>query len=224
MPIPIQIGPLTFKTKAAAKEACRSILSNYEVNQTITGFDDAFLRDLIAIHPEAKQKIGCGISWFTSQIDPVWKTTRHFVIVRNDGSSTDFSFHTCIDGSDHRKDVLHALRHAVSDQIVTYQRGMFALGIPIVCPYTGEQLSASNCHVDHSPPDTFMNLVSRWMKQIDIQYSNIRIVDNSDNQWVRAMADESLSSLWQQFHISNCTLRIISPIANLSHVKREITK
>lgn len=221
MNIPIQIGANSFKSKADAKNHARAIMARHAVGEPITGVDELFLRDLITCHPEAIQKTGCGISYFTSQIDPVWKTTRCFVIVRNDGSTTDFSFHTCIDGNDHRKDVLHALRHAVADQIITFQRCAFACGVPIVCPYTGERLSASACHVDHVPPDTFLQLVGRWMAQESLQYPDLKLVDNADNQWVRILKDDSLSSSWQRFHICNANLRIISPVANLSHVKRE---
>lgn len=221
MTIPLQIGPITFKSKSDAKNHCRAIMDRYPVQQIITGIDDVFLRDLIAIHPEADQKIGVGISHFTTQIDPVWKTTRHFLIVRLDGSSTDFSFHTCIDGNNHRKDVLHALRHAIADQVVNFQRCSFALQHQMSCPYTGETLTSSHCHVDHTPPDTFLILVSRWMKQEDIEYEQIELVDNADNQWVRVLRDDQISSSWQSFHISNANLRIISPVANLSHVKRQ---
>jgi len=184
--------------------------------------DEVFLRDLIAIHPEAEQKIGCGISGFTTEVDPIWRTTRHFVVVRTDGSITDFSFHTCIDGNNHRKDVLQALRHAVSDQVINFQRLSFCRCTPVLCPYTGEELSTSHCHVDHEPPNTFLSLVTQWMKELGIGYPDIELVDNVDNQWVREMKDERLSSSWQRFHISNCNLRLISPTANLSHVKREM--
>lgn len=224
MKIPIQIGPHTFNSKADAKKHTRAIMARYEDHQPINGTDYIFLHDLVAVHPEANQKIGCGISYFTIQVDPIWKTTRHFVIVRTDGSSTDVSFHTCIDGTNHRKDVLHALRHAIADQIVVFQRGMFSLGIQICCPYTGEQLSPSYCHVDHTPPDTFMRLVTCWMSQTGVEHSDLKLVDNADNQWVRVLKDDRISSSWQSFHNKNCNLRIISPIANLSHVKREIKK
>lgn len=221
----IYIGPHTFKSKAAAKDHSRSIMERHPMHFPIIGPDDIFLRDLISIHPECEQKTGSGIKHFTSRIDPIWKTTRHFVIVRTDGSTTDFSFHTCIDGNNHRKDVLQALRHAISDQVVNFQRCSFALDGEIRCPYTGEILSASHCHVDHTPPDTFLSLVQRWWKQDGIEHwADIELVDNADNQWVRELKNEALSSSWQRFHISNCNLRLVSPIANLSHVKREMSK
>ena len=87
--IPIQIGAQFFATKTEAKAFARGIMARYSEGETITGFDDLFLRDLIAIHPEAARKIGSGISHFTSRLDPVWRTSRHFVIVRADSTDTD---------------------------------------------------------------------------------------------------------------------------------------
>lgn len=218
---PIKIGPHEFTSKNAAKQHARGIMKKHvELGVMLPG-DEMFLRDLVALHPEAEQKIGCGISGFTTQVDPIWRTTRHFAIIRTDGSTTDFSFHTCIDGANHRKDVLQALRHAVSDQVVTFQNCCFSLDEPLLCPFTGYELSPFDCHVDHTPPDTFLNLVQRWMKQDGIEHwADIELVDNADNQWVRELKNEALSSSWQRFHISNCNLRLVSPIANLSHVKR----
>jgi len=61
------------------------------------------------------------------------------------------------------------------------------------------------------------------MQQDGIEhFSDIQLVDNADNQWVRELRSEPLSSSWQRFHICNCNLRIVSPVANLSHVRRGV--
>src|ERR1044072_2077613 len=70
--ISIQIGARVFGTKTEAKNFARSIMARYSEGETITSADDLFLRDLIAIHPEATAKKGCGMSPFTSQLDPAW--------------------------------------------------------------------------------------------------------------------------------------------------------
>jgi len=71
--IPIQIGARLFDSKSGAKDFSRDIIRRYAEGETIVGEDDLFLRDLVAIHPEAAQKIGCGISHFTTQLDPEWR-------------------------------------------------------------------------------------------------------------------------------------------------------
>ena len=189
--IPIQIGARLFQTKTEAKKFARNILARSDDGEIITGLDDLFLRDLVALHHEAATKIGCGIAHFTAQRDPVWGNTRHFLIVRTDGSSTDVSFHTCIDGSNARRDVFHALRHAVADQVVSFQQAAFASDVLPICPYTGEILTISDAHVDHTPPDTFFALATHWMQHKGLKLSNISLVDSTDNQWVCAMCDFS---------------------------------
>lgn len=221
----IRVGPHTFASKHAAKQHCRNIMKRHAEMGVMLPQDEVFLRDLIALHPEAGQKIGCGIGGFTTQVDPIWKTTRHFSIIRMDGSITDFSFHTCIDGNNHRKDVLQALRHAVSDQVTNFIRCSFAeTNHAILCPFTGDELVPFECHVDHVPPDTFLNLVTQWMSESGLQFTDIRLVDNEDKQWVRELSDPEQSSSWQCYHISHCNLRLVSPVANLSHVKRRGAK
>jgi hypothetical protein len=217
--IPIQIGPLFFDSKAAAKRFSREIIQRYVDGEKIVGSDDLFLRDLVAIHPEASAKIGCGIAHFTTQLDPEWRRNRHFVIVRNDGSPTDVSFLTCIDGSNDRRDVFHALRHAVADQVIAFQRAAFAKAAPPVCPYANAVLSVSTAHVDHAPPETFFALATRWMAENGLSITTVPLVDNADNQWVRTMRDEGQRRSWSIFHQANARLRIISRGANLSQAK-----
>lgn len=219
--IPIQIGAQTFPTKSEAKNHARAIMARYEEAEIVIGADDLFLRDLVAIHPEAERKIGSGISHFTTKLDPVWRKNRHFVIVRTDGTDTDVSFHICIDGSNERRDVFHALRHAVAEQVISFQRAAFSDDILPICPFTNEILSFSDAHVDHIPPDTFFALATRWMQQNGIEYQDVPLVDNADNQWIRVMRDRTQEDSWCAFHQNSARLRIISRIANLSHAKRE---
>jgi hypothetical protein len=222
--IPIQIGARSFQTKTEAKTFARHILTRHADGEVIAGLDDLFLRDLVALHHEASTKIGCGVAHFSAQHDPVWGNTRHFVIVRTDGTSTDVSFHTCIDGSNARRDVFHALRHAIADQVISFQQAAFAGDILPICPYTGEILTISDAHVDHTPPDTFFALATRWMKESSLAVDDIPLVDSCDNQWASEVRDLSQKSSWCVFHKANAHLRIISRAANLSHAKREHPK
>ena len=120
---PIQVGSLLFPNKAAAKNRVREIIGRYKNREAIAGDDDAFLRDLILLHSEAEEKIGCGISFFTVDLDREFRKTRCIVIVRHDDSSTDAScVKNCIDGKDHKADVMAALRHAVSNEIKTFKK------------------------------------------------------------------------------------------------------
>ncbi len=218
---PIQIGPRSFASKKEAKDFSRQIIKRYADGEKIEGVDDLFSRDLASIHPEAEQKIGCGIAYFTTRLDPVWRSNRHLVVVRLDGSETDISFHTCVDGSNDRRDVFHALRHAVSEQVITFQRACFASDVLPICPYLAETLTPGRAHVDHTPPDTFFALATRWLQQCELTFADIPLIGNADNQWACCMKDEAQRESWRTFHRATAKLRIISRPANLSQAKRE---
>ncbi len=64
MAIPVIIGSLEFKTKKAAKEHFRSMLSRYSDHETINDFDYVELEHLLERHPESEQKFGSGVKRF----------------------------------------------------------------------------------------------------------------------------------------------------------------
>ena len=215
------IASLTFPSKKKAKEFFRAIRDRYADGVNIALEDDGYLRELVAIHSEAETKIGCGISHFTVETDTTFGTTRHFMIHRNDGSSTDVSFLSAIDGRNERRDRLEALRRAIEDQILEFRANAFAQGQVILCPFRGIPITEASCHVDHEPPQTFVNLVDAWLASEGLQIGDLLITPPADNQIVTEMIDEFQRSSWQLFHRENARLRLLSPLGNLSDAKLE---
>ena len=215
----LSIGPWSFSSKAKAKEYIRFILNKYAEGECISEEDDLFLRELILLHPEAAQKMGSGVESFSTRLDPVWKKTRHFVLIRSDGSSTDFSFLSCLDGADSKKDVVSALRQAVSDQIISFKAEAFSGDILPICPYLGVSVRFEEAHVDHAAPQTFRNLMKDWLALKGLSLEQVSISDPADNQWASEMTDSVQRNSWSQFHLQRASLRIISKTANLSHAK-----
>ena len=217
--ISIAIGLKKFTSKKEAKQFARDIVARYADNEVITGADDLFLRDLVALHHKAAQKVGCGISHFTVRVDSEWGKTRHFVIIRTDGEDTDVSWKECIDGTSLRRDVLSALRSAVAQQVISFKESAFRAGITLTCPYTNQILTKTNCHIDHMSPQTFEALAVRWMEQNMLLWTVIPLVDIRDNQVTCNLANTHQEASWRSFHQSNAVLRVISSKANLSNVK-----
>ena len=147
---PITIGVYEFGTKSEAKTAVQKILNGNQLRDVLTGDEDIFIRDLIALHPATEDKICCGIDHIEIRPDPNYGTTRCFYIMRIDGSSTDVSYIKCIDGEKRRQLLRPALRNAILSQILQFKQAQFAIGSQI-CPYTGEFLKFETCHVDHYP-------------------------------------------------------------------------
>jgi len=214
----VTIGSLEFPSKKAAKEFFRNIRDAYADSEPIDGKHEEYLLALIACHSEAETKIGVGIAGFTVGRDEVFGTTRHFMITRTDGTRTDFSFHSCIDGRNVRRDKLEALRRAVEDQIISFRARVFSEG-SVRCPFLNTELILSKSHVDHISPMTFMALVNGWMESMGLNYDSIAITPPDDNQIVTRMTDVDQITSWQDYHQRHARLRVISPLGNLSHAK-----
>jgi hypothetical protein len=218
--IPIQVGPLVFASKKDTKAYFRLMVARYVDGQRMELEDDAVLRDLICLHPEREQKIGVGISHFTVATDNEWGRTRHFVIVRVNGESTDFSYHTCIDGTNMRQDVFAALRFAVRHQVSDFKRDSFAAPDKPRCPFHNCELTEDEAHVDHAAPLTFYAIVGEFLRSRGLTLDALLLIDNADNQLVRELRDPEIVKNWQDFHRSNARLRLTSSRANLSEARK----
>lgn len=215
------LGGKEFPTKKSVKDYCREILRKSAPHFPLPA-DHQFLLDLLALHPRAKDKIGCGVRSFMVQVDPVWKTTRHFQLLRTDGSTTDWSFSTCLDGENHRANAIAALRHATSAQIIEFKRDQFDASEFIKCPFTGDLVTFNTCHVDHAAPDTFSALVTKWLTLSGITPDQVKLKPNCDNQWACEMTDPEQIKSWLEFHYAGASLRIVSPRANMELQKQQL--
>lgn len=219
MAISFTIAGSQFRTKKAAKAFVAQLRDGYSDGVSISGLDASFLAELLTLHPEAEDKIGCGVSHFSVATDTVFGRTRHFVVHRQDGSSTDFSFHACFDGRKDRRDRLEALRRAVEPSVLRFRDSQFASGA-VSCPFLGCQLQPDTCHVDHVSPQTFLALVESWLAARRMDILHIQLTPPQDNQLVATLTDEDQRADWVAYHDSVAVLRLTSPLANLSHAKK----
>lgn len=215
---PMQVGNLAFPTKKAAKDFVREIISKHDAGNSLEGDDFSFISDLLAIHPESEQKIGCGISRIFVGLDAQYQKNKCFYLGRKDGSSTDFSWVACIDGRNLRRETFDAFRSAIKYQIDHFKAEHIPVGL--VCPYTNENLHNGNAHVDHESPLTFYALVSDFIKTESIGLADVVISEPEDNQFTASLVDERFMARWQQYHQRTARLRVISKAGNLSHAKK----
>ncbi len=217
----ITIGTILYPSKTSAKKFYRTLRDRYEIGARVNEVDHDSLLDLIGIHHHADQKIGCGISHFSVELDKEFGKTRHFMIHRVDGSSTDVSFIGAIDGPNERNDQLEALRRSVEDQVVAFKNEKFAERNDHICPLSGLRIGSESYHVDHAPPNTFIRIVNMWLLEESMKLEDICITPPLDNQYVTTMTNESQKGRWQEFHRSKASLRLLSPIGNLSAAKKK---
>jgi hypothetical protein len=142
--------------------------------------------------------------------------TRCFVVHRVDGSSTDFSFYSCITAPDSTALARKAMRRAIADQVTEFKRASAARG-PLVCAVTGQALSWDNAHVDHAP-SVFAALADDWAARVG-GYPAIRLTPAADGQMGRTLTPGDAEA-WADFHRANAQLRIVSRLANLSLLRK----
>lgn len=202
--------------KKAIQDRARKILNAAEFRTAIQGADDLFLRELIAIHPEAVDKIGVGVDYFEVRPNE-WKS-RTFWLVRFDGSATDFSFLKAITPSTPMQKFAHACREAVVNQILEFKRCAFELASTIACPITGEVVTWDTAHIDHDTP-TFDEI----MRQFAATRSDIEadVEPTHDGELTTYFREEATRALFAEFHRKRAVLRVVSRRANLSVLKRK---
>lgn len=218
-PKPTKIGRMTFKSMKEAESFIRKLRDRYEDDEPISLLDSIFLQGLLELHPEAEQKFGSGLQSFS--VRRCDYGTRGFVIHRTDGTSTDFSFITCLRGADERRDRLNALRHAVDEQVYAFKRAAFEGKSVVPCAIRGTLTSFLDAHVDHVPPTTFRSLVDRWLLSSGFKLETLEISQPRDNQVSTELVNEQQLQSWREYHRQNARLRVVCSEANLSDAKRD---
>lgn len=212
-----ELGGKTYNTKAEVVAECQRILKQ----GWVSNFDTVFLYDLVKHHPEAHQKIGCGIQQtdvneWAFYIDSDGYGGKCFWLEREDGTRTDWSFRSCLKPPTHEQDVRQALRRAIANQVVEFRRFMFADLESLPCAITGQPVTIYESHVDHKPPHTFLTLVGLYLTERGITYKDIAVVPTEDGDTLTALVDKERERDWQEFHKQWAQLQITSARANLS--------
>lgn len=217
--MPYLIAEETYPTKDALLTRCRAILAATPDGQDISEGDAFFLFDLFQHHDEWQQKSQGGVRSISTQLTS--HGTRCFVLVKHDDQRIDISFpHTVRLIPSVRsaqlqpqalRDFRSAARYSVREQIYAFRDD--ALLVEVRCPITGEALSRTNCAVDHTPPNTFDQLLFSYCGDHSVNPLNVTV--GSEGGTVPIVEDTAIRSSWQEFHRERATLRLISRLGNL---------
>src|ERR1041385_6981020 len=162
-----------FKTKDAILKRVRGILYGYPIGTQVTSGDCALLLELLQNHPNATEKIGCGIDAF--EIRQENSISRCFYLIRTDGSAENFSYKKLTSPSTKLAVFKSVCRTLVFRQILrmksAYFRGHAREDGRVQCPITHRWIMQEEAHVDHIPPNTFAKLVTDFIAQngIDVE-------------------------------------------------------
>jgi hypothetical protein len=192
--------------KGIAKQTCRDIVARTTDGVPLHGDDEKFVIEILSRHPNARIKIGCGIDYISVQtVEPYH--SRGFVVVRMDGSSTDFSYYEAITPSSHVQKVRVALRTIVSQQIIEFRDSCNPLECEINPDHRGP------FHVDHADPP-FIEIADRFAAYKG-GYGNIKLSPHQDGDIGDFLDDQDDVEFWANGHQVIARLRILCQPCNL---------
>lgn len=94
---PVTVGPKTFGSSVEMFDYFHNLLHTWSPNVNMNEYEHMVLLELLNKgHAESARKIGGGVGGFQVRFHPKFKSKCYF-IVREDGSSDDFSFRRCVD-------------------------------------------------------------------------------------------------------------------------------
>ncbi len=220
MAISVQVGDQEFRTKKAAKDFFKDMLARYADGDDINEEDSAHLDKLLERHPEAAQKIGCGITRFFRQRTE--KGTSCFWLERTDGTQTEFSYPTCVDakGKSLYQEFAEACREAVQPDLIATKRDYFGEHAndegKVACDVTGEMIKFDESHLDHKKPMTFQVIVRTFIAANSIVPSREMLSEPKDQQFSTTFVDDEMASKFREYHHNLAQLRVIKGRLNLS--------
>jgi hypothetical protein len=217
--MPYIIADELFSTKDAITARCRAILSATPDEEPVEEAVAPFLFELFQYHDEWPQKAEGGVRGISTQTTP--HGTRCFVLVKLAGDQIDISFPHAIRLIPSSRssallpqalrDFRSAARTAIKAQINEFRDS--ALQQRRRCPYTGETLNRGNCAVDHTPPETFDQLLYDFCRSRSL--NPLRVAVGSEGGTVAVLEDAELLAAWQAYHHEYMELRLISKVGNL---------
>jgi hypothetical protein len=191
--------PRGWKTWAA--QHCREIIARNTDGILLPPDETAFVWSVLARHPDVAAKIGCGVSGFTTG------TTggRHFVIIRADGTRTDFSWKQALSPASHRQLALKAMRAAVTRQTLDYRDSRE----PLYCDFNPAH--PGPFHVDHADPG-FIVLADLYASAQG-GYDGVPLRPHADGDVTTELRADHAAA-WAGYHQAYARLRILCQPCN----------
>ncbi|QYY34914.1 DCL family protein [Ruficoccus sp. ZRK36] len=206
---PVELPSKTFSTTGEATQFFKDMLGRYsnKHRDRINEKDSVLLYELLLRHPEQEQKIGAGVDYFYKDKNEDYPT-RGFHLHRVDGSSTDFSYPTCIKGEKPSvgEYFYRACRGAVSDYLTREKNALLDDGMGI-CPETGELLTKDNSEYRHTSP-TFHELLDSFKNNENLELSYAMFVDDADMQYGVKFLDSSIRGRFINYHRENANMEL----------------
>jgi hypothetical protein len=212
----ITVGKEIFKTQKALQDRVRAILWAYKPETVLSDEHREFIFELLKRHPRVEEKIGAGIQLI--RVVKNFYGSQGFEILRVDGSVDDFSYKECIKPSSLEAQFKAACRLAIDDQILACKDAFWKERASVKCPFTGEEITRTRCVVDHAPPKTFEWIITSFIQIFQVKVEEVVLIKLP--RTLDSLPEGELKRAWQEFHRVNANLRVVSALANSSHIRR----
>jgi len=196
-----------FESKKEATQFFKKMLHHYGDGETINNYDSKILFELLQRHPDAK--LGEGVNRFYRDLSPDHPTSC-FHLERTNGTKTDFSYKTCIDGFPTPLDrqFYQACRQAVSEDLIRQKVEAFRKAGGIMqCIKTGALLRIEDADYRHIQPK-FMDIVTEFIKRYNIQVVSSIVLQSTDLNYSCKLIDSKLEESFKKFHSSKARFAI----------------
>ncbi len=218
-----------WRTQKAAIEHFRALLHRYGNGAIIDAPEDhddlaALLVRYDSAVADRVSKIGCGIDHFERRLNAAeGRTTPGFWVIRTDGSATDFSFYTGIEGQPkpEAREFSDACREAVAVPLKRAKRDHFikfgdANG-RVPCDISDILITHDEAHLDHAYP-TFGQLVVtfRAARGWHLVIPAGTLTKAMDQQTITSFTNPGDAEAFREFHKRAAKLRVIAGSRNLS--------
>lgn len=206
------IGRRRYPTKTAARNAVQEIRDRYSVGDKVDRLEDQeLLRDLLDLHQNADDKIGCGVADFVVA-QPLRGKHPGFDIIRIDGTRIDFSFLKCLKPPDHRQQVLAAMRAEVELTVNDYFDTRKANG-SLRSDKSGTALSSSAAHVSYFQGPPFVVIATEFAGETG-GWDAIELTPSA-KAGCGMFVDRALALRWHGHHEDRAVLGLLTPEENL---------
>jgi hypothetical protein len=217
------LGKHEFRHKKDAIEKVRAIKDKYSPGQTLSAEDFEFVLCVLHLHPEAEEKVGCGV--VSIQVESNGSSDRTgygFWVTRQDGTRQDFSYRKCLTPATDRAKVLQALRTEIVAQKLALVQQAFQGSFVCVCPVTGKKFTVDNAEVDHEDPQ-FKTLVETFCRIHALTLEAIPLKSRVVGDFSQLLQDRTLAWEWQEFHREHARMRVLSVEGHrmVTHSKKE---
>lgn len=206
-----KIGHIEFKTIKDCYEYTKNIVNNEICNVDKAHLNFGFLIDLLNNHPDRDEKIGTGVHYFIIEPNRINQNGNAIYIIRNDGSSIDFSWRLCC-GKDIKKstfkyNLMNAMRNSIKEQTINYKQS----NILKCCLCFITNLEYKNYHVDHKTKP-FSVIMERFLKFN--KFEHLTFDDSSVMNGAIFKQDEEFKYNWITYHNQEADYQILCGSCN----------